>query len=559
MDSPLRRLFAAMGRQRGGGRDFVDIGTQLRSNIGSTLIMRNNRNIGILLVIVLIAVLLRIYTFAGYVGLDDAEYAQLAYRIGKDTFDIRGYQGPGVFPLRVGITFPAALSFKVFGVNEWSMVLYSFIISIISLLLVYVLGRHFFGSRAGLIAASLWCILPTDLLYNATKLLPDLPAAFYASLGLTIILLLIDSSIKNRLTGFVGGICGGVAFGMSWLCKESVVYVLPFCAILLYVTAKKDPRKNIALWLGVALGSGAILLGEMIIYHNLTGDLLFRIHEVQRTQLQMKDGFFTEGSRWGWPQGGSYLKGLMKRLLIVGPQRIFLNVQLLHLPLIGVIASLYAFYWRDKCFLIPSLWLLTLCFMFNFSTSHFSYYAPLALFERYLYPICFPAVILAAGFFNKLCFKEKQNASHGLERERLFWGMVLAVALILIAGYQTVNTIRYAMYPKGWAPEARIISNVLKPSDRVYADILSVKALEFFWGYPEEVGTIDFEDMKLSHEVSNGSFVFVHPVALEWLETNAGMWVGKGPVYNKPNFVANRPSSWKLVWEKNNARLYHVE
>ena len=61
------------------------------------------------------------------------------------------------------------------------------IAALASVPLAFFLGRLFFGPRAGLIAAALIACLPIDL-GSATHLVPDMPAAFWANLGVLAVL-----------------------------------------------------------------------------------------------------------------------------------------------------------------------------------------------------------------------------------------------------------------------------------------------------------------------------------------------------------------------------------
>ena len=442
------------------------------------------------------------------------------------------------------------------------MVLYPLLISIMSIALLYYCTRYFFGHRAGLIGAFIFAFLPIDIT-NATRLLPDMPAAFYGSFGITCILFFLNTTTQHRLIPLSGGIIAGVLFGLSWLCKESIVYYVPFCLALVVMTIKKDFHRNIVIWIGVAAGSLSVLLVESIAYYNLTGDLTFRFHEIERNYRELENGFFTEGSKFGWDEGSSYTKALLKRLFIVGPETIFLNSQFLFTPFLGLIASLYAAYSRERSFLIPALWMITLAVMFNFSSSSTSSYTPLVLFNRYLYPVFFPAIILTGGFFDRLLFaKNKEDENHisaEAVRERFFWGAIFALLFIIITGYQTLNYIRHAKIPQGWAQEGRILSAILSPSDRIYTDILNMKSLEFFWKYPKKMEIIDFEGMQPTNDIPAGSYILTHPGAINWLEVNAGMWLSKGNVYVKPYFYENIPPSWKVVWQNSRAILYKVE
>ena len=68
----------------------------------------------LLVVVVIFAAALRMYFFGGYDGLDDAEYARIAYQIGNGTFSLKEYSGPPVFPLRIGLIFPTSLFIRLF-------------------------------------------------------------------------------------------------------------------------------------------------------------------------------------------------------------------------------------------------------------------------------------------------------------------------------------------------------------------------------------------------------------------------------------------------------------
>ena len=85
--------------------------------------------------------LLRAQLFRGYIGLDDAEYGKFAYEISQGTFPPAAYTGPAVFPLRVGVTAPTAAAFSLFGVGEWTLVLYPLLVSLATVLLAFWCAR----------------------------------------------------------------------------------------------------------------------------------------------------------------------------------------------------------------------------------------------------------------------------------------------------------------------------------------------------------------------------------------------------------------------------------
>lgn len=519
--------------------------------------MKKQNTLIVLLGIVVVAIGLRIYCIRGFAGFDDAEYAKIAYQIVQGHYEIGTYQGPAVFPLRVGVIYPTVIAFRIFGVTEWGMILFPLLLSILSLLLCFGCASIFFGNRAGLIAAAFWAILPADIDYNATKLFPDLHAAFFASLAIVGIFVIHRRELLNRYMVFLGGFLAGLSFGISWLCKESLAYFLLFILVLLFIGFRDDRGKTTVLWSGVVVGSLGILSLEMAAYRSITGDWLFRFHEIDRNYRQMSNGFFTEGSKFGWAVGESHLKAVMKRIFLDGPKTIFINSHFLFLPFSGLLASIYALYWRDRTFLFPSLWLLTLCFMFNFSTSSFSSYTPLALFNRYLYPIYLPAIVTTAGLLDRLLFQDASGTMAAVRRERMFWGVSLALVLSMSSGYLTYQMIRGSGNARAWTSEVRAASRLVPEGRVIYTDTIGKKGLEFFRKYTDMEHIVDFEGMTTS-QVTRGSYVLTNLRYMEWLDINAGMWLSGPTGYRKPEYFSRIPPSWKVVFNSANGTLYSV-
>jgi len=503
--------------------------------------------------IMALAIVLRVVTLAGYVGLDDSEYVKIAYQVAQGTFSIGSYNGPIVFAMRPGLTYPVGFLIKVLGISEWSMVLFPFLCAVLSVPLVYVAARFLFGWRAGIISALLWAILPFDITFN-TRLYPDLPEAFFASIAVVIIIVLMNINVKKGRYVFLSGLVSGLFFGLAWLCKASVILLIPCMGLFFIVSLFKGWKKAVTLWVGVSVGALSILVIESALYWFYYGDALTRFNAIEKNNTLYKDGFFTEGSRWGWPVGGSYWRAVVKRLFITGPQTIFGPI-FSYLPFIGIIATAYAIFTMDGAFLYPAIWLLSLCFMFIFSSTSFKHYAPLPLFTRYLYLICYTAVVITGGFIAKILF-DRDSGTEAEIKERRFWGITVAIMLLVFISWQSLSAVREARSGKGWAQEARVLTTMLTASDHLYTDSLTGRALDFLWKYPEADGVVDFEGIGGAENVPPGSYVFIHKEAIAWLALNSGMWLGKNPIYNKPLFINNIPPSWEERWHNGKAVLY---
>ncbi|MBI5236584.1 MAG: glycosyltransferase family 39 protein, partial [Deltaproteobacteria bacterium] len=493
------------------------------------------------------------------------EYARLANALANGNFTsfvqenyITSFNAPAHLPYRMALIAPLAVIFRVFGINEASLAAYPFLLSLAGIPLAYLTGRLLFGGRAGLIAALLWAIFPVDVWY-ATSFLPDIIASFYGSAGVAVILWLIYSDKHfsgSRL--FIGGAFAGLLFGLSWLSKESIAYLVPFTGMMMILSFIRGGfRSYLPLWIGVAIASGAMLLCEMAVYHYIRGDFMLRMHENERSFMQTKAYLFYEGSRFGWPAGASHAKALVKRLFVSGPTTILFNDRYLYLPFIGLIASAYGLYWRDKRFAFPALWLITLVLMYNFFTCSFASYTPLVLLERYLHQIMLPATLLTAGLIVKLFPGSGDGIGTDATRERLFWGLTVTSIVIAISGYTTFYTLK-GMERSRPAYELKNAVKLIKPSDTVYTDPLTAKSIEFFQGYPANPNVVNFEEMK-TIDVPVNSLVLVDAFRMDWLKVNVSMWLTHDYGYKEPEFAADPPANWKRLWKNAYATLYRVE
>jgi len=517
----------------------------------------------LLAAIVVLAAAVRIYGFRGYSGLDDAEYARFAYFLANGVPFPADYTGPAVFPLRVGVIAPTALFYEVFGITEWTTVLYPFAISLAGVVLVYWCASLFFGAGAGVLAAGLLAAFYWDI-DSATRLLPDLPGAFFATAAIALIACAAERWRERPTRLLSAGVAAGALLGVSWLCKETVAYLAPFCAVWLILTVRESGRSAVTLWAGVAAGAGSILLGEAATYYATAGDPLFRLHEMERNYRQWPNGFFTEGSVFGWPRGMDYRTALVDRLFVSGPSRILLDPTFYSLPAVGLVGMVIAWARGRRQFVIPGLWLASLVLMFNFASSSTASYVPLALSHRYLYLEYFAAIVLASGFLWTVVTSRR---SHDRRIADWFERAAAAIAVAVIC-WGAAPSLYFGVLTRSdrWTSEVRSLDEHVTPATPVYADALSLRAFEFFDRFPVRTQWIEFDDIASPQRIVPGSLVIVNARYLEWLNRNAGMWVNwpaPGPTdfsgYRQHPFYTTAPASWRLVWHNDNTRVYRVE
>jgi hypothetical protein len=493
-----------------------------------------------------IAVILRLAAFQGYSDSDPRHYSTLANNLAHGVLQIPHYGGPPVFPLRLGVYAPAASLIRIFGLSEVTLVAYPFVVSIAGCLLAYVLSRRFGNPLAGLIGLSVLAVLPIDI-QMASLLLPDAIAAFWANVAIALACVALDSSNSRRSVFF--GVMSGVFFGVSWLCKESVVYLVPFVVLLVLVLhGESGLSARTTSMIAIGVGSITVLLAETVFYRSITGDLLFRFHATERNYVQNAVWFFDQSSPYfGWDSGG-YAKALVKRLFFTGPRDMLFNSRMIFLPALAILGAGWAVVFRRRSFVISTIWLISLLVMFNFMTSSFTTYQPLPLLDRYLYPILLPCLVLVGGFLATLLVGDSDsgNSDYHVLAERRFWAMVLIVGFFGISALSMRSSMSRPQHVE------RNAVTRLRDTDVVYTDFRTARNLVFFRTgllLPSNATTIAWEKEDL-RKIPKGAYVLANKNTTNFLKITYK--------YKIPDFVASAPLTWEKVWTYRNADLYLV-
>lgn len=508
----------------------------------------------ILCLIVLAAVALRIYWAAGFMPKDDAEFIRVAYQMLQGTFAHDRWEGPPVIPVRTGIVLPTAASIALFGLGEAPIAIYPLIMSVVMIVLIYVFAAKMFGHEAAVIASIIWIFLPIEI-ELATMLFPEGPATAFAFIGIYCIYIARRQETLGQREQLMYGLVGGLAFGASWLCKESVVYFAPFCLALILYDFSRSGFKKLPTWAGIASGSLAVLIGEMLVYWIINGDAVYRFTAMYKNYELYPEFFFTEGSRFGFESGTPYWKAVVKRVAIDGPALIFLTAHFLFLPSFGAIAALYGLYRRDDRFHFMAGLMLVLILMFDAFSVSLRDYQPLPLFSRYFYAICVPAVVLTGGL---LAILLRPTGFGRVLRERpesVFWGGIVIFVLVAQTAW---STFRQARDHKGtWSAAERYLAGVLTPRDRIHTDVLSRNALEFFWRYPDVMNVSVYGNPGRQITVRCDEYVLRNHSYNGWLATNYGSYLTMQG-FELPQVVGKPPANWRIQWTNGNATLFRV-
>ncbi len=221
---------------------------------------------GILIGVTLLGLLLRIVYFQGFVGKDDLTYIDDGYRLARGDYLPR----PNEWDVRIGIIAPLALAIRVFGLHDWSVALYPLCLSLLSLPLIYTLGKTLYSERVGLIAALLLACFPQDIHY-ATVAYSVLPSVFYASLA--ILLAYRSRRPRTRRARLRLAAGAGLAMAVSYLTYEGQAVFAAICLLAIWSDRARDKPWRLLLVAAVPLCAVVV---EGLIYWRLTGDPLFR-------------------------------------------------------------------------------------------------------------------------------------------------------------------------------------------------------------------------------------------------------------------------------------------
>ena len=337
--------------------------------------------------IFLLAILVRLICFVGLIGSDDLSYNQNAYKIATGTFTPQ----PNHQDSRLGIFFPVAGAFKLFGVNELSSILFPFFCFIITFILLVYTTTTYFGKWPGILAGVLYTFLPIEI-FHATMLLTDLPSATFIALS-GVILFRADDSQRKEKSAFHRGLflfLGGLLLGWAYLIKETAVFFGVFVVGYMLSYAWKHKTVHWS-WIGFWLGCLTVVGIEAGYYFLTTGEPFFRYVSVQSGH----NASIFSGTHF---QGFSLLRRLTLDQFWV----------LFHVP---DFSFYYVFILAGVIYALPNTkrplrfftgWFLTIFLLFNFGSTSVSEYSPLLLFHRFFIILSLPGILILSWFLYEM-------------------------------------------------------------------------------------------------------------------------------------------------------------
>ena len=449
-----------------------------------------------LTLIVLFGLILRLSFFSGMGASDSLTYSELANKIDKG-IDLKN----GVLTLatRLGIIYVTSLSYRLFGINDFSSVSFVLLASMASIVLVFYFGKLLFNEKVGLMAAFLLSFFPLDVIY-ATKLLSDLPSAFFVSLAVYIFLY---SEMKSRRSYFY--FLSGVLIGVAYLIRESALLIALFFAA--YVIYKRQVKREYFL---VVFGFAVVFLFELFMLYKLTVDPFFRYTTVQSYLLEAfaKDDYY---GRLKMPQG-----------LFHYPYVILTDSIISYFYILIFIAMYYFIKNKDKNAYFLMFWFIPILLYFSFGSASFTNYLPFKAEPRYLAIITFPGILLLSYFLTNYKLVKKNMVPYVLV-------MLLLLSIMSVYMEDDRNILVYLR---------ELHAHLEKSGFReVFIDERSMRALDYISKFESKLNIKAYpEDLSKLRDV----YVVVNKGMIRKL---------KALNYTFPKEIENPPKNWKMVKE----------
>ncbi len=332
---------------------------------------------------------------------DPLWYAKVAHDIAIDPGRVFAAPATHPFLMRVGLTLPLALFYKLFGVSRFVSDLPVLLAGLGVLLVVYAAAPT---PRAKLIGLTL-CIVCTPLLHLATVLGCDLPCATLMAASL------LWLSRRDRPRGASWLVAAVGAWFAAFLVKESAIWLAPVWIYAIVRDALDHGARATARTYGAALAFGVVLAAAyLVICARVWGDPLARFHGI--------DDLTTEHT---WSLIGKPASAWLARLTYE-PLQMFITM--FSIALIPVALSPWLVRGRDRLWVVAAASTIGL---FWFGSSSLTAYAPLPISQRMALQALPPILVVAAI--------ATDNALERWPTMRAKLGVAIAVVALLVVPY----------------------------------------------------------------------------------------------------------------------------
>ncbi len=359
-----------------------------------------------------VAVLLRLLCYNGLIGGGDIGIIETARDLSAGIWPTE----PHLFLNKLGLLLPLALTFKLFGANEWAQMSVPFLASLGTVALAFLVarrafsttGRREYGDIAGFLAAIIVAVNPLDIILG-TWIRWEAIFAFAAAAGIGFLYLAYrEKRITLLLLSAVGA--GWAYLAHNW---GALLILFGFATLIGLTVIKKVPFYYPIVWLAV---TSLFVFGEMFAWHTINGDAFF----AWRYAFEPASPRFPE------------LTGLISRLGMDFAGTAFWEIKGIGITLaVGITASIFLMIRRQWEYLLWVAWAVIILLWADFGSERFSIYNPAILTAKLFLPALFPVAILISAAFTRIIIEPE--AERALQR----WAGAIVIAVFL--ALMTIN------------------------------------------------------------------------------------------------------------------------
>lgn len=433
-------------------------------------------------------------------GSDDYIYAQAgrAYSVGNFTD-----KGVGTIHIRYLLYAGIAIFVKIIGYSQLSLSMFGVFAFIMTVLLIYLIGKRLCNVGTGLIAAFTYAIFP--LVAIQAPIVGDVvPMTFF----LTLAVFLVIEGMSRRKQQYAFFAIAGIVSLVNFLVSPEALIGALFLAVVmgLYFAYYRDRRSGacaLSYFAGAAAGVGIILLISLL--H--TGSILYLFRGEDLASLGIRSPSFGVFTQFMFPNNlisktltsSFVLSPSMPNLVLLFQEYANLGptAEFKFFGFFGYAAVLclaYLLIAKEKRAIIPALWLAITLIYLGYGSQGISSYAFIVPYARYEV-IFAPAIALIVGMaLMRIIEFSKANRGYTGFACMLFVDIVLLTLLVTSAS--TIRSFGLSEY-YGTHPLVQIGS---------YLDALPDNALIVG---PADVPWITYVNSQHSNTISTG------PIMLE--------------------------------------------
>lgn len=490
-----------------------------------------------------------ILSFDGYYFYDDTTYAFYAYQISKGNFLIANSD---IFAHRWGLILPLALIYKFLGINDFSTVLLPLLATLVSFSIFYFWVQKELPSPQKDITFLLFS-LDFYTLFFANKLYPDVlitTTILYATI--------LSWKRKNKLTS---GVIWAVVVFLSFLCKETIFFALPFYIFLFIHDLLK--RQNKLFWLGGTLGTLSCGVFYCACYVYFTGDPFFRFTKIQEAH-QAYQQFRSDD--------------FLSARLTYAPLLMFVQTGLI-IPFAGALVAMFG-QWNKKLqeFSNFNVWFFRLAVLsFWFLPVDFENYSPIYLLPRHiLFIVPFGAIVSAEILCRKnyyiltavllLTASVIAYQSVSLKVSLLYLLISFWITLPCTSKHLLKTTLLgalLALHPiytglknteTGYKHEKRLFekcSPLFQKPCIVFTDDKLLSGYKWYFQFepPAELVFRSFNEINKFAQSNLPQYAILNEYSIEYFSL-----IG----YELPSWIRQIPNSWEKVFQEGKVHLYQI-